>query len=85
MARIRYLDALRIKQALNCAALDEADVALEPCRMLTTKELRELKALIDSLSLKPQECGHLTWDWPMACCPSCGTRDIGQDVGDGSP
>lgn len=74
MARIRFADALKIKQALNSAALDPTpDLA---CRMLTSKELHDLKAIVDYLTLRPTECGHVMWEWPMQQCPSCGIHDM---------
>lgn len=76
MPKIRYFDALRLKQALNSAALDPDSVVGEPCRMLTPQELRDLKAIVDSLTLKPSECGHISWEWPMSRCPNCGSHDV---------
>lgn len=79
------MDAVRMKQALNAAALDESAIADEPVRMLTTQELVHLKQVVDSLTLAPRDCNHLRWDWPMGCCPSCGATDWQQGKAEANP
>jgi hypothetical protein len=71
--RIRYVDALKLKHALNAAGLEP--LRSEPARMLTPKELHDLKALVDSVTIRQDKCAHLTWVYPHACCPNCGTRE----------
>lgn len=75
MSWLKYVEALKIKQALNASAL-EPDTT-QPCRMLTPQELADLTSAVDRATIHRKDCGHLAWEWPQLWCPSCGSPDMG--------
>lgn len=69
-----FMHARLIMKALNAAALDP-DPEQEQ-RHLTADEHRIMLAALDRVTVKPNECDHGDWDWPMPRCPGCGMDTI---------
>lgn len=70
MKPLRYVDAVKIKQALNFAGLPPPSDS--PSRTLTDGERLELHHVIHGATIAPCDCTHLMWEWPMPGCPDCG-------------
>lgn len=65
-------DANRLKRVLQFA-LDPHDMT-EPAEVPTKVEAVILRAAIDRVTIKPSECEHPEWEWPMSACPWCGAH-----------
>lgn len=70
MKPLRYVDAVKIREALNFASLPPP--ADSPSRVLTADERLALHHVIHGATIAPGDCTHLTWEWPMPRCPECG-------------
>lgn len=67
---LTFVEAAKIKLALAAADVDSSPV--DPAAWLTGAERARLIVAVDRATVKPTNCSHDSWEWPMPICPTCG-------------